>query len=108
MNSILTVDEVYALLDYSWWVDSTAPNSLITWQKADLYFNTEGGIVSHYGSLGACPQNADGTYDTTTRQYYVQDYLMYEAARALSNDQCTGNISNVQPSNYSAPYIYGK
>lgn len=107
----LNKDEIYALLNYSWWVDNQ-PNDdgqqNNTFQSANIYFQDTIGNYHYYCSTGPCPQNSDGSVDPTTREYYIKNYLMWDTANWLANAQCSGNITNIEPKEYHPLPIYYK
>lgn len=98
----MTFEQIYAALDYNWWVDTyptdsknhTGPLSPSTM----LYFTTKGGVGS-FPSVGVLNDN-------TNREDYVKDYLMNEAAHQLFNGQCTGGITNTPPAQNPLPIYF--
>ena len=102
---------IYNDLDYSWWLDNQ-PNDYgqqnNTFQSANIYFQDTLGNWHLYTSTGPCPQNPDGSIDPTTRQYYVENYLMWDTANWLHNGQCAGGITNIEPKEFQELPIYFK
>lgn len=98
----MTPEQVYVDLNYNWWTDEcptgTTGNAHPT---AQLYYQQEGGQYGMYSSTGEVTAS-------TNRQNYVKNYLMQDAARYLSETQCTGNITNIRPSEYYPLPIYFK
>lgn len=100
----LTADQIYADLNYDWWtdtypIDKNGPICPATM----LYFTDIAGNTDSFESVGVLDP---GAY--ANRQDYIENYLMWEAARQLANGQCTGNISNIKPQNYQVYPIYFK
>lgn len=97
----LTTEQIYNDLNYNWWVDDDLPDGQIC-PSTMLYFTDKAGNTDSLMSVGAID------YANTNRQDYVQNYLMWEAARALANGKCAGNITNIKPNNFQVFPIYFK
>lgn len=103
----LDVQAIYNALDYDWWQDNQINDSGPLFQSTTIYFQDLIGNWHAFTSTGPCPQNPDYTVDPTTREYYVKDYLMWEAARWLANAQAAGSITNIKPVAYQVFPIFG-
>ncbi len=103
----LNKDEIYNLLDPSWWIDNSQFLDGSTFQSANIYFQDTIGNYHYYCSTGPSPENSNYSVDPTTRTYYIE-YLMRDSANWLYNGQCSGNISNIEPKEYQPIPIYFK
>ena len=105
----LTEQEIYDALDYNWWTDvQPRGDGTAFWQQAMIYFQDTIGNYHAYGSTGTCPENPDRSIDSTTREYYIKNGLMWDTARWLANGQCAGAITNARPKEYQPMPIYFK
>lgn len=105
----LTIEEIYNDLNPDWWITDliSPPGGLSNQQQAPstmLYFTVPAGTYASFASQG----NVDALRSALDVSSYVETILMWEAAGALYNADCTGNITNVQPSAYQVFPIYFK
>lgn len=98
--SRLSADAIYDLLDSSWWVTATVIAGQLN-PSTMLYYATESGQYGSFMSVGDLDYMRE--LDVPS---YVEDYLMWEAARQLANGGCTGSITNILPKTFVANPIY--
>lgn len=103
----LSIDEIYNDLDINWWIDQGisppgSPANQLQLPSTMLYYKDKANNWNAFQSVGV------KDYENTDITDYVQNYLMWEAARQLNVGHCTGSITNVKPQDYQVFPIYYK
>jgi hypothetical protein len=94
MSTALPTSTIYDDILPEWYVIKQPIPGGEEWYSAQLYFQGPTGDYGFYSSVGPL--------------IYTVDKLRWDAARYMSNSQCTGGITNERPKSFQPMPIYFK